>query len=148
MYYSTLIIKQNFILNVPFLKAILELLNESSAVVQCCTKSLSHFVHCWQEPRQNADCQGCTGKGMISVPSSLPCSQFEGAELPLSPPEASPAEAGAEMSPARFFWHKVWVLFLAVLSPFTFPLCMFLFYPGTDPAALLRRAPRSPHNVR
>lgn len=82
MYYSTLIIEQNFILNSAFLKILLEILSESNAVVQCCTSSLSHFVHSWQEPRQNADCQSCTGKGMLcSAQNFIPCSQLESVVL-------------------------------------------------------------------
>lgn len=81
MYYSTLIIEQNFILNSAFLKILLEILSESNAAIQCCTSSLSHFVYSWQEPRQNADCQSCTGKGMLcSAQSFISCSQLESAE--------------------------------------------------------------------
>lgn len=81
MHYSTLIIEQNFILNSAFLKILLEILSESNAAIQCCTSSLSHFVYSWQEPRQNADCQSCTGKGMLcSAQGFISCSQLESVE--------------------------------------------------------------------
>lgn len=153
MYYSTLIIEQNFILNSAFLKTILEILNESNAVAECCTSFLSHFVYSRQEPRQNAACQSCTGKGMLfSAQGFISCSQWEDAELSLSTPE----ESGIEMNLLKLglkgaepgFYDTRCKCFFWQFFPPTFPLCMFLFYFGIDPAALLRHAPTSPHNVR
>lgn len=148
-YYSALTIEQNFILNCAFLKILLEILSESNAVVQCCTSSLSHFVYSWQGPKQNADCQSCSGKGMLSSAQSfISCSQLEAAELSLSTPE---------LTCWGWDWNQPSLVFMAQRAsavpgssfpPLSFPLCMFLLYFGIDPAAPLRHTPRSPHKVR
>lgn len=107
---------------VPFLKWFWRSWMSQILQFSAATSSLSHFVYSWQEPKQNADCQKCTGQGMLfSAHSFISCSQLEDAELSLSTPEESPSEAVTEISPAWFFWHDVRVLFLAVLSPPHFP---------------------------